>query len=80
MRVAIEMPKINFEMETGVVQAWRKAVGDPVEQGEIVADIETEKAMVELESPATGKIVEIVHVPGDEVDVKTAIAWIETEG
>ena len=42
MRVAIEMPKINFEMETGVVQAWRKGVGDPVEQGEIVADIETE--------------------------------------
>jgi pyruvate dehydrogenase E2 component (dihydrolipoamide acetyltransferase) len=77
MRVAIEMPKLNYEMETGVVQAWRKGVGDPVEKGEIVADIESEKAMVELESPAAGTLVEIVHGLGDEVDVKTPIAWIE---
>ena len=77
MRVAIEMPKLNYEMETGVVQAWRKDVGDPVEKGEIVADIESEKAMVELESPAAGTLVEIVHGPGDEVDVKPPIAWIE---
>jgi pyruvate dehydrogenase E2 component (dihydrolipoamide acetyltransferase) len=80
MRIAIEMPKLNYEMETGVVQGWRKAVGDMVEKGEIVADIESEKAMVELESPATGKLVEIVHDQGAEVDVKTPIAWIETEG
>ena len=77
MRVAIEMPKLNYEMETGVVQAWRKSVGDPVEKGEIVADIESEKAMVELESPASGTLTEIVHGPGDEVDVRTPIAWIE---
>ena len=77
MRVAVEMPKLSYEMETGVVQAWRKGVGDRVDKGEIVADIESEKAVVELESPATGTLVEIVHGPGDEVDVRTPIAWIE---
>jgi pyruvate dehydrogenase E2 component (dihydrolipoamide acetyltransferase) len=77
MRVAVEMPKLSYEMETGVVQAWRKGVGDPVDKGEIVADVESEKAVVELESPATGTLVEIVHGPGDEVDVRTPIAWIE---
>ena len=77
MRVAVEMPKLSYEMETGVVQAWRKGVGDRVDKGEIVADVESEKAVVELESPATGTLVEIVHGPGDEVDVRTPIAWIE---
>jgi pyruvate dehydrogenase E2 component (dihydrolipoamide acetyltransferase) len=80
MRVAIEMPKLNFEMQTGVVQAWRKNVGDAVEKGEIVADIESEKAMVEVESPARGTLVEIVHGPGAEVEVETPIAWLEAEG
>jgi pyruvate/2-oxoglutarate dehydrogenase complex dihydrolipoamide acyltransferase (E2) component len=80
MRVAIEMPKLNYGMETGVVQAWRKGVGDPVQQGEIVADIEAEKATVELESPVTGTLVDIVHAPGDEVDVRTPIAWIDADG
>ncbi len=48
MRVAIEMPKTSFEMESGVIRVWHKGVGDPVAKGEVVADIETEKVLVEL--------------------------------
>ena len=78
MRVPIAMPRVTYEMESGVVQAWRRTVGDRVEAGEIVADIETEKAVVELESPAAGTIAEIVHPAGAEVAVLTPIAWLET--
>jgi pyruvate dehydrogenase E2 component (dihydrolipoamide acetyltransferase) len=76
-RVAVEMPKVNYEMESGVVQAWRKRVGDSVVKGEPVADIETEKAVVELEAPAAGMLVEIVHDAGAEVAVRTPIAWLD---
>jgi pyruvate dehydrogenase E2 component (dihydrolipoamide acetyltransferase) len=77
MRVAIEMPKLSFQMDSGVIQGWRKQVGEPVAKGEIVADIETEKVTVGLESPATGILVEIVHGPGDEVPAHTSIAWLD---
>jgi pyruvate dehydrogenase E2 component (dihydrolipoamide acetyltransferase) len=79
MRVAIKMPKISFEMESGVVQAWRKGVGDRLAKGEVVAEIETEKVTVDAESPETGTLVEIVHGPGEEVPVGTPIAWLEAD-
>jgi pyruvate/2-oxoglutarate dehydrogenase complex dihydrolipoamide acyltransferase (E2) component len=54
-------------------------VGDVVAKGEAVADIETKKALVELAAPASGRLVEIVRGPGDEVPVLTPIAWPEVE-
>jgi pyruvate dehydrogenase E2 component (dihydrolipoamide acetyltransferase) len=78
MRVPVQMPKVNYEMESGIVQAWRKGVGDAVSAGEVIADIETEKATVELEAPAGGTLAEIVHGPGDEVPVLQPIAWIQS--
>jgi pyruvate dehydrogenase E2 component (dihydrolipoamide acetyltransferase) len=80
MRVAIDMPKVSFEMESGIIQSWRKAVGDAVAVGEAVADIETEKTVVELDSPAAGTLVEIVHPAGAEVPVLQPIAWLEVDG
>ena len=74
------MPKVNYEMEFGIVEAWRKTAGDAVVEGEVIADIETEKAIVELEAPAAGTLVEIVHPAGAEVPVLTPIAWLETAG
>ena len=77
MRVPVPMPKINYEMEFGIVAGWRVAVGDPIQAGQVIADIETEKAVLELESPAAGTLVEIVGHPGDEVPALAPIAWIE---
>jgi pyruvate/2-oxoglutarate dehydrogenase complex dihydrolipoamide acyltransferase (E2) component len=79
MRVPVPMPKVNYEMEFGIVAGWRKAVGDRVKQGEAIGDIETEKAMVELEAPASGVLVEILHGAGTEVPSLQPIAWIETD-
>jgi pyruvate dehydrogenase E2 component (dihydrolipoamide acetyltransferase) len=76
-RIAIEMPKLGYDMETGVVSSWLKQVGDTVARGEAIAEVETDKTTVEMESVAAGTIVEIVHEAGVEVLVGQPIAYLE---
>ena len=71
-RIAIEMPKLGYDMETGIVSGWLKKVGDPIARGEAIAEIETDKATVEMEATASGTLVEIVHEAGDEVAIGVA--------
>jgi pyruvate/2-oxoglutarate dehydrogenase complex dihydrolipoamide acyltransferase (E2) component len=76
-RVAIELPALGFDMETGRVASWLKQVGDSVRKGEAVAEIETEKATVDLEAPVDGTLAEIVVPDGTEVAVGATLAWLE---
>ena len=76
-RIAIEMPKLGYDMETGVVSSWLKQVGDTVARGEAIAEVETDKTTVEMESVAAGTLVEIVHDAGVEVPVGQPIAYLE---
>lgn len=78
MRVAVEMPKFAADAVDGRIEKWLKAVGDPVERGETIVEIETDKALLELEATATGVLGEIVHEAGAEVPVGDPIAYIET--
>jgi YD repeat-containing protein len=78
-RIAIEMPKLGYDMETGTVAAWVKQVGDQVARGDVIAEIETEKSTVEMESTATGRLVEQTLAPGQEVPVGTVIGYLENE-
>ena len=57
-RIAIEMPKLGYDMETGTIAAWVKNVGDTVSRGDVLAEIETEKSTVEMEALAGGTLVE----------------------
>jgi biotin carboxyl carrier protein len=75
--VAIQMPKLGYEMETGVLASWLRKVGDPVTRGEALAEIETDKAVVEMESTASGTLAVIVVDAPAEVAVGTIIAWID---
>lgn len=77
-RIAITLPALGFDMETGRLGAWLKQVGDGVTKGEAVAEVETEKATVDLESPADGTLVEILVADGAEVAVGTTLAWLES--
>jgi 2-oxoglutarate dehydrogenase E2 component (dihydrolipoamide succinyltransferase) len=56
---------------------WLKRVGDTVERGEAIAEIETDKTTVEMESMVAGELVEIVRADGDEVEVGAVIAYVE---
>jgi pyruvate/2-oxoglutarate dehydrogenase complex dihydrolipoamide acyltransferase (E2) component len=76
-RIAIEMPKLGYDMESGKVGAWTKQVGDRVERGEVIAEIETEKSTVEMEAVASGTLVEVVAEPGAELPVGEVIGYLD---
>ena len=76
-RIPIEMPKLGYDMETGVVAGWLKGVGDMIARGDVIAEIETDKSTVEMEATAAGMLAEIVHEAGAEVPVGEPIAWLE---
>ena len=76
-RIAIEMPKLGYDMETGKVAGWLRKVGDKIARGDPIAEIETDKATVEIEAHATGTLVEIVAAVGAELPVGHTIAYLE---
>lgn len=80
MRIPIEMPQLGFDMPSGRIASWIATVGDRVERGQEIAEVETEKTTVGMESLAAGTLVEIVHPAGDEVPVGEVIAWLEDAG
>jgi len=72
----VVMPKLSDAMETGKLLKWLKKEGDRVEGGEILAEIETDKADIELEAFGSGVLRKILVAPGAEVPVGSAIAVI----
>ncbi len=76
----IRMPKLSDTMEEGTLIAWRKRPGDPIKRGEILADIETDKADMEFESYTEGTIQTLVIEAGTTVSVGTLIAVIRLPG
>ena len=78
-RVALEIPKIGLVMENARVVRWLKNVGDRVEHGEPLLELETEKSVVEIESTASGRLVEILLEADQEARVGDRIAWLEND-
>jgi pyruvate dehydrogenase E2 component (dihydrolipoamide acetyltransferase) len=70
------MPALGVAQETGRVVRWMKSDGEEVGQGELLLEIETDKATVELEAPASGVLMNLTAGPGDEVPVGTVIGKI----
>ena len=77
MTVEVRMPSLGYDMESGKIVAWLKQVGDPVRRGEPIAEIETDKATIEMEAVANGTLTEIVAAPGTEVAVGEVVAYLE---
>ena len=76
-RILIEIPRVGLVMETARVVRWLKDTGDTVAAGEPLLEVETEKSIVEIEASSTGRLVEILAVPDQEVAIGAAIAWLE---
>ncbi len=74
------MPKMGDAMETGVISSWLKHEGDHVEVGDTLAEIETDKATVEMEAEDAGTLHRLVVGEGDEVPVGGVVAVILAEG
>lgn len=80
MAFSVVMPALEMAQETGKLVAWRKAEGDGVAKGEPLLEIETDKAVLEVESPADGVLAGINAQAGDVVPVGKIIAWIVRPG
>ena len=76
MAEIINMPRLSDTMEEGTVATWFKNVGDKVSEGDILAEIETDKATMEFESFYNGKLVHIGVQAGETVNVDDLIAII----
>ena len=76
----IEMPKLGFDMVEGTLVNWLKAEGDQIKKGEVIADIETDKATVQVESPFDGIVYKHLVEIKKNVPVGTPIAIISAAG
>ena len=76
----IQMPKLSDTMTEGTLVAWKKKKGDEVSAGEVLAEIETDKATMEWESPEDGTLTEIYVEEGGKVNVGDKIGFIAGEG
>ncbi len=80
MAIVVNMPRLSDTMEEGTVAAWLKKVGDKVEEGDILAEIETDKATMEFESFNEGTLLHIGVAEGDTAPVDVLLAIIGEEG
>ncbi len=80
MAFSVVMPALEMAQESGKLIAWRKKEGDRVSKGEPLLEIETDKAVVEVESPADGVLAGIKASEGTEIPVGQTIAWIVAPG
>ncbi len=80
MAEVINMPRLSDTMEEGVVAKWLKKVGDKIEEGDILAEIETDKATMEFESFYSGTLLHIGIEEGDGAPVDSLLAIVGEEG
>src|SRR6266480_6474347 len=76
----LQMPKLSDTMTEGTLVAWKKKKGEKVAAGEVLAEIETDKATMEWESPEDGTLTEIYVDEGGKVEVGQRIAFIGEPG
>jgi pyruvate dehydrogenase E2 component (dihydrolipoamide acetyltransferase) len=80
MAEVILMPRLSDTMTEGVIAAWHKKVGDPVKKGDLLAEIETDKATMELESYKDGTLLHIGTDKGGKLQVNDLLAIIGQKG
>lgn len=79
MRVEVIMPRMGQSMEEGTILNWLQPLGAVVKRGDPLIEIESDKATVEIEAFATGRLAEILVQPGDAAPIGAILAYIEVE-
>jgi len=78
--VPVLMPQIGENLETAFIESWAKGVNEAVTEGEVVCVVETDKALLEIEAPASGVMLKLLYEEGDEAPVLEPIAYIGQPG
>ena len=79
MTTTLVMPKAGMGTTEGTITTWLKAEGERVTQGEVVVEIETAKAIEEIEAPVTGVLSKILLAEGDTAEVHSEMAIFEED-
>jgi pyruvate dehydrogenase E2 component (dihydrolipoamide acetyltransferase) len=80
MAISVVMPALEMGQETGKLVAWLKNEGDTVRKGELLLEVETDKAVLEVEASADGVLADVTGEVGSEIAVGHIIAWIVNPG
>jgi pyruvate dehydrogenase E2 component (dihydrolipoyllysine-residue acetyltransferase) len=80
MALEVTLPRLGQGMESGTIVRWLKSEGDPVEKGEALYELDTEKVTQEVEADASGVLLKILAQEGEEIEVGKRIAVIGEEG
>ncbi len=80
MAQTFDMPKYGMTMEEGTVTQWRKAPGDSIAKGEVLVEIQADKAAMEVESDVEGVVLRILVEENETVPCGTPLAWIGAPG
>ena len=80
MAVSVVMPALEMAQETGKIVSWLKKEGDKITKGEALLEVETDKAVVEIEAPGDGVLAGVKQTEGAVVPVGQTIAWIVAPG
>src|SRR2546429_9583601 len=80
MAISVVMPALEMAQETGKLLAWRKKEGESVRKGEPLLEIETDKAVVEVEAPGDGMLAGVTADGGAEVSAGVTNAWLGGPG
>ncbi len=80
MPTEIVLPKLGNTVESSIIVEWLKQPGDAVTEGDVLCEVETDKAVLSVESTASGTLLAVLYQPGDEVPVMTPIAIVGEPG
>lgn len=79
MRIEIKAPELSESVQTGTLLAWRKQAGETVKRDETIADLETDKVILEISAPASGTLAELLVAEEAEVRAGQVLAILETD-
>jgi len=80
MRSEFRLPALGADMEHGILVEWHVRPGDRVKRGDVVAAVETDKGVIDLECFETGEVIELKAAPGTDLPVGAVLAILEVEG
>jgi len=80
MAEKIIMPQGGQDLKFGTVVRWLKKEGDAVQKGELICEVETEKAVFEVNAPRDGFLLKIIKADGEEAEILTAIGYVGDKG
>ncbi len=80
MAQEIKMPNLGSDMEEGILLNWTKQIGEQINEGDVIAEIETDKATVEVPATASGTLIKLIGEPGETLKVGSVIGYVGAQG